>query len=90
VPFSARIRAETGARTQVVGLITEAAQADAILRSGAADLVAVAREALHDPWWAAHAAEQLGDTAYETWPEQYGWWLRARRRQLEDTGTVGP
>jgi 2,4-dienoyl-CoA reductase-like NADH-dependent reductase (Old Yellow Enzyme family) len=82
VPFAARIRRETGALTQVVGLITEAAHADAILRSGAADLVALAREALHDPYWAAHAAAHLGDTEFRSWPEQYGWWLRARRRHL--------
>jgi 2,4-dienoyl-CoA reductase-like NADH-dependent reductase (Old Yellow Enzyme family) len=84
VPFAARIREETGAATQVVGLITEAEQAESILRSGAADLVALAREALRDPWWAAHAAERLGDGAYRFWPEQYAWWLRARRRQLAE------
>lgn len=82
VPMSARIREATGARTQVVGLVTEAAQADAIVRSGAADLVALARESLRDPYWAAHASETLGAVDYGVWPEQYAWWLRARREHL--------
>jgi Tol biopolymer transport system component len=68
----------TGALTQVVGLVTEAQQADAIIRNGSADLVAIAREALHNPFWAAHASEALGVSQFVAWPTQYAWWLRAR------------
>lgn len=82
VPMAARIREATGATTQVVGLVTEPAQAEQILRSGAADLIALAREALRDPYWPAHAAEALGARDYEAWPPQYAWWLRARREHL--------
>ena len=78
VPIAARIREATGAITQVVGLITDAAQADAIVRSGSADLIAIAREALRDPFWAAHASQALGGEEFSAWPEQYRWWLRAR------------
>lgn len=82
VPLAAEIRRRTGAVTQVVGLITEAAQAERIIAEGSADLVAIAREVLRDPFWAAHAAEQLGDADFAAWPEPYGWWLRARKEHL--------
>jgi len=59
-PFSERIRRETGIRTGAVGLITEARQADEIIRAGRADLVLMAREFLRDPYWPLHAARTLG------------------------------
>ena len=59
-PFAERIRRETGVLTGAVGLITEAAQADEIIRSGRADLVLLAREFLRDPYWPLHAARNLG------------------------------
>ncbi|HEY8926948.1 MAG TPA: NADH:flavin oxidoreductase/NADH oxidase [Polyangia bacterium] len=59
VPFAATIRAEAGVMTGAVGLITDARQADAILRAGQADLVLVARELLRDPYWPLHAARAL-------------------------------
>ena len=42
-----------------VGLIVAAQQADAIIRGGGADLVAIGREALYDPNWAVHAQAEL-------------------------------
>jgi 2,4-dienoyl-CoA reductase-like NADH-dependent reductase (Old Yellow Enzyme family) len=69
VPFAARIRREAGIATAAVGLITTPAQADAIVAAGEADLVLLAREMLRDPYFAAHAAAALGETA--AWPEQY-------------------
>ncbi|MDI7774266.1 NADH:flavin oxidoreductase/NADH oxidase [Asticcacaulis sp. EMRT-3] len=59
VPFAAAIR-ETGVTTFAVGLITEAQQAEDILESGKADLVALARAMLYDPRWPWHAAAELG------------------------------
>ena len=82
VPAASHIRAATGALTQVVGLITDAVQADTIVRSGASDLVAIGREALRNPFWAAHAAQALGDDSFTAWPEPYAWWLRARQEFL--------
>jgi 2,4-dienoyl-CoA reductase-like NADH-dependent reductase (Old Yellow Enzyme family) len=69
VPFAGRIKAATGMPTIAVGLITEAAQAEAILAGGEADAIAVARAALYDPRWPWHAAAELGATVVA--PEQY-------------------
>jgi 2,4-dienoyl-CoA reductase-like NADH-dependent reductase (Old Yellow Enzyme family) len=59
-PFAERIRRETGIATGAVGLITDARQADALIRGGKADLVLMAREFLRDPYWPLHAARELG------------------------------
>jgi len=60
LPFSDRIRRETGILTGAVGLITEPFQADSIIRSGAADLLLLAREFLREPYWPIKAARALG------------------------------
>lgn len=60
VPFAARIRREAGIATSAVGLITQAAQAEAILENRQADLVQLARELLRDPYWPRRAAKALG------------------------------
>ena len=52
-------------------MITEAKQADAIIQSGQADLVLLAREELRDPYWPAHAARILGHAAAVPPPLQY-------------------
>lgn len=70
VPFAARIRREAGIATAAVGLITEPAQAEAIVREKQADLVLLAREFLRDAYWPAHAANALGATLAP--PPQYG------------------
>jgi 2,4-dienoyl-CoA reductase-like NADH-dependent reductase (Old Yellow Enzyme family) len=75
VEFAARIRRQAGIATAAVGLITEAAQANAIVAQGEADLVFMAREMLRDPYWPVHAAAALGEPA--SWPVQY---LRAAPR----------
>jgi 2,4-dienoyl-CoA reductase-like NADH-dependent reductase (Old Yellow Enzyme family) len=74
VPFAARIRQEAQIMTAAVGMITEPAQADQIVRTGQADAVFLARELLRDPYWPLRAAHQLKQDA--AWPNQY---LRARR-----------
>jgi|SRR5579859_772977 len=60
VPFAAAIRKEAAISTGGGGLITEPAQAEAILSDGQADLVFLAREFLRDPYWPRRAAKQLG------------------------------
>ena len=70
VPFAERIRRETGVLTGAVGLITEAPQADAIIRNGQADITLVARQMLRDPYFALHAAKELAEAAPV--PVQYG------------------
>ncbi|BCB28571.1 NADH-dependent flavin oxidoreductase [Sulfurimicrobium lacus] len=69
VPFAERIRRETGLVTIAVGLITEAEQAETIVSSGQADMVALARGMLYDPRWPWHAAAKLG--AQVDAPKQY-------------------
>jgi 2,4-dienoyl-CoA reductase-like NADH-dependent reductase (Old Yellow Enzyme family) len=61
VPFAERIRRDVGIPTGAVGLITNAKQADEIIRSGQADLVLLAREFLRDPYFPLHAAQELGE-----------------------------
>jgi 2,4-dienoyl-CoA reductase-like NADH-dependent reductase (Old Yellow Enzyme family) len=81
VPLAREIRRATGIATMAVGLITEAKQAEAIIASGDADLVAMARAMLWDPRWPWHAAAALG--AEVRAPEQY--WRSPPR---EATGVI--
>lgn len=60
VSFAEAIKKATGMTTMAVGLITEAEQAEAIVASGQADMVALARGFLDDPHWGWHAAYKLG------------------------------
>ncbi|MFP4598503.1 MAG: NADH:flavin oxidoreductase/NADH oxidase [Persicimonas sp.] len=69
VDFATRIRSETGMPTAAVGLITEPAQAQTIIKEGLADLVLMAREFLRSPSWPLHAAAELGVDV--EWPDQY-------------------
>lgn len=55
-PFSDKIRNEAHIATMAVGNITDADQANGILASGRADLVALARPHLIDPSWTLRAA----------------------------------
>ncbi len=69
VPFSERVRRDAGIATGAVGLITEPAQANAIVERGQADLVLLARELLRDPYFPLRAARELGREI--KWPPQY-------------------
>ena len=69
VPYAERIKAETGICTMAVGLITEPKQAEEILTSGKADLVALGRGMLYNPRWPWHAAVELGEEFF--YPKQY-------------------
>jgi 2,4-dienoyl-CoA reductase-like NADH-dependent reductase (Old Yellow Enzyme family) len=69
VSLAQRVRAVSGVPTAAVGLITSAQQADAVVRSGSADMVLLARQLLRDPYWPLRAARELG-VALE-WPAQY-------------------
>lgn len=81
VPYAERIRAEAGAPTQAVGLITTPAFADSVIREGRADLVAIGRESLLNPHWPLQAARALKhDPNFSAWPPSWGWWLEKRAR----------
>jgi len=69
VPFAQAIKQATGLTTIAVGLITDARQAEEIVASGKADMVALARGMLYDPRWGWHAAAELGGEVFA--PPQY-------------------
>ncbi|ORY48026.1 NADH:flavin oxidoreductase/NADH oxidase [Rhizoclosmatium globosum] len=69
VAFAEQIRVESGVATAAVGNITEAQQAEDILKEGKADLVLLAREFLRNPQWVLESAQKLG--AEVEWPIQY-------------------
>ena len=82
--FAERVRREADIMTIAVGGITEAQQAEGILQSGRADLVALAREFLWNADWAAHAAKTLGATdPFGQMPHEYAFRLRQREKQKE-------
>ncbi|MDA5556280.1 bifunctional salicylyl-CoA 5-hydroxylase/oxidoreductase [Shimia sp. MMG029] len=69
-PFSDRIRNEAAIATMAVGNIYEADHANSILMAGRADLVAVGRPHLADPYWTLHEAARIGDR-HANWPLPY-------------------
>lgn len=82
--FAERVRRDAGIMTIAVGGITDAQQAENILQSGRADLVALAREFLWNADWAAHAAKALNATdPYGQMPHEYAFRLRQREKQRE-------
>ena len=60
VGFAAAVRRKAEIATGTVGMISDSAQAETIVRTGQADLVFLARELLRDPYWPRRAAQELG------------------------------
>ena len=77
VPLARAVKAAVGMPVVAVGLITEFEQAEAIIGTGDADLVALARAILYNPRWPWHAAAHFG--AQVAAPPQY---LRSQPRQF--------
>ena len=69
-PFADRVRQEAGIATIAVGAITDADQANGIIASGRADLVAIGRPHLTNPAWTLMEAAKYG-YAGAVWPVQY-------------------
>ena len=94
VPFTERIGKETSVKTMAVGVIVDPHQANEIIKAGRADLVALGREIMHDPFWPLHAAQALEqDPDFNMWPAQYAWAVDRRaqiqqlnRSQRDDNG----
>jgi 2,4-dienoyl-CoA reductase-like NADH-dependent reductase (Old Yellow Enzyme family) len=83
VPYAEKIRREAEVKTMAVGRIVDAQQAEDILIAGSADLIAIGRELMYNPFWTLHAAEALGaDKAQANWPDQYRWAI-VRRADLD-------
>ena len=68
-PFADRIRHEVGVPTMAVGNISSFMDVNTILAAGRADLCALARAHLWDPYWARNAAWRLGYAL--PWPDPY-------------------
>ncbi|MEH2511604.1 2,4-dienoyl-CoA reductase-like NADH-dependent reductase (Old Yellow Enzyme family) [Nitrobacteraceae bacterium AZCC 1564] len=79
VPLARAVKASVRMPVVAVGLITGFEQAEAIVATGDADMIALARTILYDPRWPWHAAAELG--AKIRVPNQY---LRSQPRQYKD------
>ena len=84
VPLARAVKAATAMPVVAVGLITDYEQAEAIIGTGDADLIALARAILYDPRWPWHAAAHFG--ARVRAPSQY---LRSQPRQYRDLFDAG-
>lgn len=78
MPFARAVRAAVSIPVIAVGLITDYEQTEAIVATGDADAVALARTILFDPRWPWHAAAHLGATVHS--PNQY---LRSQPRRYK-------
>jgi 2,4-dienoyl-CoA reductase-like NADH-dependent reductase (Old Yellow Enzyme family) len=87
VPLAKGIKEATGLTTIAVGLITQPQQAEEIVASGKADMVALARGMLYDPRWAWHAAVELGGQVYA--PPQYWRSQPSTQKELFGKTTFG-
>jgi NADPH2 dehydrogenase len=87
VPFAQAVKDATGVTTMAVGLITEPKQAEDIVASGKADIVALARGMLYDPRWGWHAAAELGGQVDV--PPQYWRSQPSTQKALFGTTTFG-
>jgi 2,4-dienoyl-CoA reductase-like NADH-dependent reductase (Old Yellow Enzyme family) len=84
VPLARTVKQAVGVPVVAVGMITEFEQAEAIVGTGDADLVALARGVLYDPRWPWHAAAHLGGRVRA--PEQFA---RSQPRQYRDLFDFG-
>jgi 2,4-dienoyl-CoA reductase-like NADH-dependent reductase (Old Yellow Enzyme family) len=84
VPLARAVKVATSMPVVAVGLITDYDQAEAIIGTGDADLIALARAILYDPRWPWHAAAHLG--ARVKAPVQY---LRSQPPRYRDLFEVG-
>ena len=84
VPLAAAIRRDAEIPTMAVGAIMEPRQAEAILRAGDADLVAIGRQAMAEPHWPYRAALELGlPNPHGVLAKQYAFYLERRAAVLE-------
>ncbi len=79
VPLAYKVRKSAQIKTMAVGVIINAEQAEKILLSEQADLIAMGRELMYNPFWPLHAAQELKvDPNFKLWPEQYRWAVSRR------------
>jgi 2,4-dienoyl-CoA reductase-like NADH-dependent reductase (Old Yellow Enzyme family) len=80
VPVAEQIRREAGIATGAVGMITEPAQAEAIVAEGRADLILLGRQLLREPYWAQQAWVELNPDTPSPIAREYAWALSETRR----------
>ena len=80
MPYAKALREAADVPTMAVGLIVEATQANEIIDSGSADMVAIGRQLLDDPNFVLHAGQTLGHPdPYSLIPEAYAFFLSRRK-----------
>ena len=83
VPYASQVKEEAKIKTMAVGVIVDPQQAENILVEEKADLIAMGRELMYNPFWPLHAAQTLNaDPEFKLWPEQYRWGVN-RRAKIE-------
>ena len=88
VPYAHEIKKNSSIKTMAVGVIVDPKQAENILIEEQADLIAMGRELMYNPFWSLHAAQILGvDPDYSLWPKQYRWGVN-RRSKIEKFNNV--
>ena len=88
VPYAYEIKKNSEIKTMAVGVIVDPKQAENILTEEKADLIAMGRELMYNPFWLLHAAQILGvDPDFNLWPEQYRWGVN-RRSKIEKFNNV--
>ena len=88
VPYADEIKKNSEIKTMAVGVIVDPKQAENILTEEKADLIAMGRELMYNPFWLLHAAQVLGvDPDFNLWPEQYKWGVN-RRSKIEKFNNV--
>ncbi len=81
VPYAREIRAGADIMTMAVGMIVHSDQAEEIVNTGSADLVALGRELLHNPHWPIDAAQKLGiEAPFSGIPNAYAYFLEKRAK----------
>lgn len=83
-PYASAIRKTGHGYVSTVGLILDAHQAGAVLKSGDADLVFLGREMLHNPNWALHAHEELHGKQFGHWHMEASSRLQSRQIQIDN------
>ena len=79
VPLADEIKKKVKINTMAVGVIVNPNQAEEILNSNQADLIAMGRELMYNPFWPLHAAQELKvDPEFRMWPDQYRWAVNRR------------
>ena len=88
VPYAHEIKKNSSIKTMAVGVIVDPKQAENILIEEQADLIAMGRELMYNPFWLLHAAQVLRvDPDFTLWPEQYRWGVN-RRSKIEKFNNV--